>query len=307
MLQPRQQIERLQAVDAQRLEKVVVGRELFPRHFEMRMPQDSGFRRACDRDSRRWHKRDVLQLTDYKSPIANSRQVRLRPHRSPQTCATLLRRPDANKGRRKYRSLVSTPHTESSSQTPLPPPPFVCRIFPAWLAVARATRNASPSAAIWLTRPICCAFITLKLRPVSSKSRTTALPKSRFSRGIPPNPGISPSRNSGKQNRAMRSAIIMSQTSASSKPAAKSHPMHRPDRGQRRRIECVHHGVNTLQKLPHPAQGRGLFHLLPALKQLAQIRSCRKPGLERSNGESTHVPHSSLPAEPRQISPTRPA
>ncbi len=36
MLEARQQIERLQAVDAQRLEKVVVGRELLPRHLEMR-------------------------------------------------------------------------------------------------------------------------------------------------------------------------------------------------------------------------------------------------------------------------------
>src|SRR5438552_11042197 len=35
MLEPRQQIECLQTVDSERLKKVVVGRELFPRHFKM--------------------------------------------------------------------------------------------------------------------------------------------------------------------------------------------------------------------------------------------------------------------------------
>ena len=95
----------------------------------------------------------------------------------------------------------------------------VCRSnFPICAAVALAARNASPSPTTWLTSPICCALVALKLRPVSSKSRTTALPKSRFSRGIPPNPGISPSRSSGKQNRAILSAMIKSQTSASSNP-----------------------------------------------------------------------------------------
>ena len=36
MLQPRQQVERLQAVDAESLEKIVVGRQLLARNFEVR-------------------------------------------------------------------------------------------------------------------------------------------------------------------------------------------------------------------------------------------------------------------------------
>ena len=49
MLQSRQQIKRLQAVDSQRLEKVVVGRKLLPWDLKMgrRKIRESG--RACDR------------------------------------------------------------------------------------------------------------------------------------------------------------------------------------------------------------------------------------------------------------------
>ena len=56
------------------------------------------------------------------------------------------------------------------------------------------------------------------LRPVRSRSRTTALPRSRLSRGMPPKPGISPRRSSGKQKRAILSATIRSHVSASSNP-----------------------------------------------------------------------------------------
>ena len=35
MLEPREQVERLQAVNAESLEKVVIRRELFPRHLEV--------------------------------------------------------------------------------------------------------------------------------------------------------------------------------------------------------------------------------------------------------------------------------
>ncbi len=35
IFQPREQVERLQAVDAQRLEEVIIGSELRPRHFEV--------------------------------------------------------------------------------------------------------------------------------------------------------------------------------------------------------------------------------------------------------------------------------
>ncbi len=44
--------------------------------------------------------------------------------------------------------------------------------FVIWTAVARAAHNASPSPTTWLTRPICCPLVVLKLRPVSSRSRS---------------------------------------------------------------------------------------------------------------------------------------
>src|SRR2546426_6922170 len=57
--------------------------------------------------------------------------------------------------------------------------------FLTWAAVDLATRSASPSAATWQARPTARALVALMLRPVSSRSRTTPLPRSRFSRGMP--------------------------------------------------------------------------------------------------------------------------
>jgi hypothetical protein len=43
MFQPRQQIKRLQTVDAQSFEKIVVGRELLPRHLKMQSRETQDF------------------------------------------------------------------------------------------------------------------------------------------------------------------------------------------------------------------------------------------------------------------------
>src|SRR5260370_12368942 len=43
MFQPRQQIARLKAVDPERLEKIVVGRDLLPWHSKMPSPQPPTF------------------------------------------------------------------------------------------------------------------------------------------------------------------------------------------------------------------------------------------------------------------------
>ena len=95
-------------------------------------------------------------------------------------------------------------------------------------AVSRATSSASPRATTWLTRPSSAARFALMLRPVSSRSRTTAFGTSRASRGMPPKPGMRPSRSSGKQKRAVWSAISTSSVSASSKPPPKHTPWIAP-------------------------------------------------------------------------------
>ena len=46
LLEPREQVERLQAVDAERLEEIVVRLELFARHFEMRRGELQDFVRC---------------------------------------------------------------------------------------------------------------------------------------------------------------------------------------------------------------------------------------------------------------------
>src|SRR5690606_35955170 len=98
----------------------------------------------------------------------------------------------------------------------------------AWRAVAMAARRPSPTGTTWLTIPTACAFLALMLRPVSNRSRTTALLTSRRSRGIPPKPGMMPSRSSGNPNRALRSAMRMSHVSASSNPPPKQIPCTTP-------------------------------------------------------------------------------
>ena len=128
--------------------------------------------------------------------------------------------------------------------------------FASCAAVARATRRASPSAATWLTRPTDCAFVALMLRPVSSRSRTTALPRSRFRRGMPPKPGISPRRNSGKQKRAILSAMIRSQVRASSNPPPKSDAVNRGDGGQRGGVDSIHHAMDALEKIADARRAR---------------------------------------------------
>ena len=69
------------------------------------------------------------------------------------------------------------------------------------------------------------SFCGIEAAAGEQKSRTTALPRSRFRRGIPPNPGIKPKRNSGKQKRAILSAMIRSQTRANSSPPPKVTPL----------------------------------------------------------------------------------
>ena len=73
-------------------------------------------------------------------------------------------------------------------------------------------------------QPDLLRFCGIEAAASQQQSRTTALPRSRFSRGMPPNPGIRPRRNSGKQKRAILSAMIKSQAKANSKPPPKTTP-----------------------------------------------------------------------------------
>src|ERR1700687_2062410 len=125
MLQPGQQVERLQAVDPERLEEVIVGRKLLPRHLKVgRRKIENLVERVIGRRHEYCAFQIIkLQITNYKFTAST---VAL-PH-SLQTCAALLRPLDANKGRKKYQSPASTPHTGSVSQTPSPPLPSAGQI-----------------------------------------------------------------------------------------------------------------------------------------------------------------------------------
>ena len=57
MLDPRQQIERLKAVDSQRLEKVVVRCELFSRHLQMRSREIEDFGEFIRESIAEWSRR----------------------------------------------------------------------------------------------------------------------------------------------------------------------------------------------------------------------------------------------------------
>ena len=203
--------------------------------------------------------------------------------RSPQTSAALLRQPAANKGRRKYQSPASIPHTESVSQISSLPPPFARSNFPTWLAVARATRSASPSAAIWLTSPICCAFITLKLRPVSSKIahyRIAQIPLQ------PRNPAESrnqpqPQFRKAKSRHAVRNNNVANQRQLES--AAKRDAVHRRDRRQRRRVERVHHGSECAPETPALRAGPRPF---PSLARAETTRANPRPPKTRPSASN---------------------
>ena len=96
-----------------------------------------------------------------------------------------------------------------------------CRRLPVELSQlhrrARATRSESPSPS--LGSPTQC----LRLRRVNAAASEQQIAHGRIAKIAlqprdPPNPGISPSRSSGKQNRAILSATIRSHASANSKP-----------------------------------------------------------------------------------------
>ena len=88
---------------------------------------------------------------------------------------------------------------------------------------------------------------------------------------MPPNPGIKPKRNSGKQKRAILSAMIRSQTRAKLEPAAESDSIDRSDGRQRRSVDRIHHLVDAFQEFPDAACCRWLIHSLRAVVELAQI------------------------------------
>ncbi len=90
------------------------------------------------------------------------------------------------------------------------------------------------------------------LRPVSSNIANHRVARSRFSRGIPPKPGISPSRSSGKQNLAIfvRDDQIANQRQLES--AAKRDPLHRRDRSSAATRRSHSSPVNPLQEVPQP-------------------------------------------------------
>ena len=126
--------------------------------------------------------------------------------------------------------------------------------FASCAAVARATRSASPSAVTWLTSPTACAFVALMLRPVSSRSRTTALPRSRLSRGMPPKPGIRPEPQLRKAEARHFVGDDQIAGERQFEAAAKRDAVDGRNGGQRRGVDRVHHAMNALEKIAHAGQ-----------------------------------------------------
>src|SRR5579862_5340867 len=219
LLNARQQIKRLEAVDSESFEEVVVRIECRYRNLEMLRGQPQHF------VSRILECRHSVYLATDSCRSARDRYGR---YGSASVLSTNFLRPASTAGRVNSSQKIST--SCSSSAYGIGLMNFLAAIvaprsnFATCAAVVRATRSASPSPVTWLTSPIACAFDALMLRPVNSRSRTIPFPTSRFSLGIPPKLGINPSRSSGKQKRVILSATIKSQSSASSNPPPKVTP-----------------------------------------------------------------------------------
>ena len=87
---------------------------------------------------------------------------------------------------------------------------------------ARAT--ASPAGTTSFTRPIRSASSAVRTRPVRISSFARARPTIRGSRCVPPAPGMTARRTSGRPSRARSDATRMSQQSASSRPPPSALP-----------------------------------------------------------------------------------
>src|ERR1700740_3175986 len=183
ILQSREQIERLQAVDVQGLEEVLVRLQLLARYLEVLRGQIQNFIQClifrshpfCPLDKTvvyliqgRYGCNSVLS-TNFRSPASTAGSTNNWQNRSISCFNSWW-------GIGLMNLLAAIAVLLSN--------------LPGFKAMARAARSASPSPTTWLTSPTACARVALKLRPVSSKSRTTPLPRSRFRRGIPPKPGI---------------------------------------------------------------------------------------------------------------------
>ena len=106
-----------------------------------------------------------------------------------------------------------------------------------------------------LTKPICCAFVALKLRPVSSKIANYRIAQ------IPLQPrDAAESGNQAKPQfgKAETSQLVGDDQIANQgklKSAAERDAVHRGDRGKRGGIQPVQHAVNALQKVAHSMGG----------------------------------------------------
>ena len=227
IFEAREEFECLQAVNPQFFVEIVAGLKVRARKFEMRGSEDSRYSvgrllRSLFHDRSHFTRRRSrgccggfcrtatlgcpLPLSAGFKPDSQewlSHKTVHGKYGCGPAFSTNLRRPSMTAGRVKSSQKMSISRRSSSAGNGLmklfAAAAVVRSNFVVCVAVARATRRDSPSAATWLTRPTESPFVALMLRPVSNRSRTTPLPMSRFNRGIPPKPGISPSRNSGKQ------------------------------------------------------------------------------------------------------------
>ena len=78
---------------------------------------------------------------------------------------------------------------------------------------------------------------------------------------MPPNPGMSPSRSSGKAEarHLVRNDQIARQRQLES--AAEAHAVNGRDRRERRSVQTVEHGMNAFEEFANALHGRGRVHV----------------------------------------------
>ena len=109
------------------------------------------------------------------------------------------------------------------------------------------------------------------LRPVRSRSRTTALPRSRLRRGIPPKPGIKPEAQLGKAETRHFVGDYQIAGERQLESAAECHAVYGGDSGERSRVDRIHHAMNSLEEIAHTCETRAGRHRLRTAIQFAQI------------------------------------
>src|ERR1022692_2122691 len=248
ILQLGQQIQRLQAINPESLEEVVVGTQFFPRHLEVR-------RRKLQNLVKRLF-RPLPNLPQPSLPRRTRKQLTENINFPPQLL--MWNRLDKLLRRRRRRAIKLS---QLCSRGPRRPQrlAFAHHLADQADLLRLGGFNAAPR-----QQQIPDHSITqIPLQP-----RDPAKPRNQ------PQPEL----RKTKPRHLVGNNQIASQRQLESSP--EGHSMHRRNRSQWRSIEQIQHAVDALQKIPHALCGLSFLYRLRALVQFAQIRPRAKPRLQ---------------------------